>query len=356
VQLEAAVNVADFEAIAREQLDDAAFGYFVGGAGDERTLRDNVEAFGRRRLRPRVLVDVSAPTTETTILGTRVSMPLLVAPVAFQRLAHPDGEPAMSRAAAAAGTIMCLSTLATATPGEVAAVAPDAPRWLQLYVYRDRGVARDLVGQAVEHGYGAIALTVDLPAIGRRERDLRTGFAAPVSDVPSLVAAGVASVFGASGTTEPLFDATLSWRDLEEIRSYSKLPLVVKGVLTAEDARFAAEHGAAAVVVSNHGGRQLDGVQATIDALAGVVEAVGDRIEVLLDGGVRRGVDVVQALALGARGVLAGRAPIWGLAAGGAAGAQRVLELLREEIELALVLCGCSSPGEVTPAHVTERY
>ena len=347
------LNIGDFEALARELLDEATFGYFAGGAGDERTLRDNVEAFARRRLRPRVLVDVSETTAETTVLGTAVSMPLLVAPVALQRLAHADGETGMARPAAAAGTIMCLSTLATARPADVAAAAPDAPRWFQLYVFRDRGIARDLVAQAVAARYRALVLTVDLPVVGRRERDFRTGFVVPPEiEVPSVAAAGVTSTVGLPGATQPLFDATLSWRDLEELRGMSDLPLVIKGVLTAEDARLAAEHGASAVVVSNHGGRQLDGVQATLDALPEVVDAVSDRVEVLLDGGVRRGGDVVKALALGARAVLAGRAPVWGLAAGGSDGARRALELLRAEIETALALCGCSSPATVTRAHV----
>ena len=347
------LNVADFETLARERLDEATYGYFAGGAGDERTLRDNVEAFARRHLRPRVLVDVSAASARTTVLGTPVSMPLLVAPVAFQRLAHADGEPGMARAAAAAGTIMCLSTLATARPAEVAAAAPHAPRWFQLYVFRDRGIARDLVAQAVDAGYRALVLTVDVPVVGRRERDFRTGFAVPPEiEVPSVAAAGVTSTVGIPGATQPLFDAALSWRDLEELRGLSDLPLVVKGILTADDARLAAEHGASALVVSNHGGRQLDGVQATLDALPDVVDAVGDTLEVLLDGGVRRGGDVVKALALGARAVLAGRAAVWGLAAAGEQGARQALELLRAEIETALALCGCSSPGAVSRGHV----
>src|SRR5438093_143095 len=250
------LNVWDYERAFEQTLDAGAFGYFTGGADDEVTLRDNVAAFRRLRLRPRMLVDVSTCSIETTVLGTRLSMPLLVAPVAFQRMAHPDGEPGMARAAAAAGTAMVLSTLATATPTEVAAAAPDAPRWFQVYVFRDPGVTRALIDEAAD------------------------------------------------------------------------------------------------AIVSNHGGRQLDGVPATIDALPEVVEAVDGRVEVLVDGGVRRGADVVRALALGARAVLAGRAPLWGLAARGEQGAREVLELLREEIELALVLTGCPSPESVTPDHV----
>jgi isopentenyl diphosphate isomerase/L-lactate dehydrogenase-like FMN-dependent dehydrogenase len=348
-------NVADFERLARERLEPGPYWYFAGGAGDERTLRENVEAFARWKLRPRALVDVSAATTGTTVLGTEISMPLLVAPVAYQRMAHPDGEPGMARAAAAAGTAMVLSTLATATPAEVAEAAPGSPRWFQLYVFRDPGVTRALIDQAAEAGFLAIALTVDAPRLGRRERDLRTGFEIPADiTVPSFAAA----MGGASaGTPADMFarmDPSVSWRDLERLCGETDLPVLVKGVLTAEDARLACEHGAGGVIVSNHGGRQLDGVSATIDALPEVVEAVEGRLEVLVDGGVRRGADVVRALALGAQAVLAGRAPLWGLAARGEAGAQAVLELLREEIELALVLLGCPTPGDVTRAHVTS--
>jgi isopentenyl diphosphate isomerase/L-lactate dehydrogenase-like FMN-dependent dehydrogenase len=293
-----------------------------------------------------VLVDVTGCTTSTTVLGETWSMPLAVAPVAFQRVAHADGEVGMARAARAAGTLMCLSTLATSTPAEVAAAG--SLRWFQLYVFRDEGLTRDLVAQATEHGFTALVLTVDTPVLGRRERDFRTGFTIP-SDV-------AVAAFGAGGITPAeafaQMSESVSWRDVERLASSAGLPVIVKGVLTAEDARLACEHGAAGVVVSNHGGRQLDGVAAKLDALPEVVEAVDGRIEVLLDGGIRRGTDVVKALGLGARAVLAGRALLWGLAVGGEAGAQRVLELLQAEIELALKLVGCASPAEVGPAHV----
>ena len=348
-----AVCVADFERLAEATLDPGAFGYFGGGAGDEHALAGNVAGWERLRLRPRVLADVSEVSTATTVLGTPVSMPLLVAPVAIQRLAHPDGEPGMARAAAAAGTLMCLSTLATATPEEVAAAAPGAPRWFQLYVFRDRGVTRAFVAQAAEHGYGAIVLTVDAPRLGRRERDLRTGFRIPAEIVvPSMAILG-----GWQGAT-PLellgaIDPSLSWNDLEELRSLSSLPLVLKGVQTAEDAELACAHGVDAIVVSNHGGRQLDAVAPTAELLPEIAEAVAGRVEVYVDGGIRRGSDVVGALALGARAVLAGRAPLWGLACDGEEGARRVLELLRDEIELALALSGCASPDAVERTHVS---
>jgi isopentenyl diphosphate isomerase/L-lactate dehydrogenase-like FMN-dependent dehydrogenase len=345
------VCVADFERLAESRLEPGAFGFYAGGAGDERVLTGNVEAWERLYLRPRVLVDVSEVTTATTVLGTRVSMPILVAPVAFQRLAHPDGEPAMARAAAAAGTLMCLSTMATATPEDVAAAAPAGPRWFQLYVFRDRGITRALVEQAAEHGYGAIVLTVDAPRLGPRERDLRTGFRIPAEiTVPSLAALGRWE--GATPLeTAAAFDSSLTWADLDELRSLASLPLVLKGIQTAEDAKLACAHGVDALVVSNHGGRQLDAVAPTAELLPEVVEAAAGRGEVYVDGGIRRGSDVVKALALGARAVLVGRAPLWGLACGGEAGARRVLELLRDEIELALALCGCTSPDEVSRAH-----
>jgi isopentenyl diphosphate isomerase/L-lactate dehydrogenase-like FMN-dependent dehydrogenase len=346
------VCVADFERLAESRLEPGAFGFYAGGAGDERVLNCNVAAWERLYLRPRVLVDVSEVSTTTTVLGTPVSMPLLVAPVAFQRLAHPGGELGMARGAAAAGTLMCLSTMATATPEEVAAAAPDAPRWFQLYVFRDRGITRALVEQAAAHGYGAIMLTVDAPRLGRRERDLRTAFRVPAEiTVPSLAALGRWE--GATPLeTLARIDSSLIWANLDELRSFSSLPLVLKGIQTAEDAELACTHGADAIVVSNHGGRQLDAVAPTAELLPEIVEAVAGRIEVYVDGGIRRGSDVVKALALGARAVLAGRAPLWGLACEGEAGARRVLELLRDEIELALALCGCTSPEDVSRSHL----
>jgi 4-hydroxymandelate oxidase len=347
------VSVADYERMAERVLDAGTLGYFAGGAGDERTLRDNVEAFRRWQLRPRVLTDVSEVSTVATVLGTEVSMPILVAPVAFQRLVHEDGEEGMARAAAAAGTVMCLSTIATARPSEVAEAAPGGRRWFQLYCFKDRGVTSALMEEAVGSGFEAIAVTVDAPRAGRRERDLRTGFVVPAEvSVPSLAAA--------LGETRPvsvqevfsLVDPALGWADFERLASDCRLPVLVKGILTPEDALLAVEHGAAGVVVSNHGGRQLDGVPASVEVLPEIVEAVGGRVPVLLDGGVRRGTDVVVALALGAQAVLIGRPAIWGLATGGEQGARRVLEILREELELALTLCGCSSPAAIAASHV----
>jgi 4-hydroxymandelate oxidase len=349
------LNVWDYERAAEERLERGAFGYFAGGAADEWTLRENVAVFNRWVLRPRMLVDVSSTTAATTVLGTDISMPLLVAPTAFQRMAHPEGEVAMARGAAAANTIMCLSTIANATIEDVAAAAPEAPRWFQLYWGPDRGIVADLVARAEAAGFLAIVLTVDLPVLGRRERDLRTGFEIP-PDVPVPAFSALAEIAGAvsPAAIHWAVDNALTWRDLEWLQSLTSLPLVVKGVLTAEDAVLAIEAGAKAVVVSNHGGRQLDGVAASLDALPEVVGAVGGRAEVLVDGGIRRGTDVVKALALGARATLAGRAPLYGLAVDGADGVEHVLGLLRAEIELALALCGCASPADVTRAHIAR--
>jgi isopentenyl diphosphate isomerase/L-lactate dehydrogenase-like FMN-dependent dehydrogenase len=348
------LNAWDYERLAEEKLELGPWGYFAGGSGDERTLADNLAAFGRWRLRPRMLVDVDSVTTATTILGREVAMPILVAPTAFQRLAHPEGELATARGAAAAGTIMCLSTLGGASPRELAEAAPAGRRWFQLYWSRDRGFTQALVESAVDSGFEAIALTVDLPAAGRRERDIRAAFELPPDlPMPNLPKHLGGGYFHAA--LAEVVDPRVTWRDLEWLRSISSLPLLVKGILTEEDATLACEHGVDGLVVSNHGGRQLDGAPASLDALPEVVEAVAGRCLILMDGGIRRGADVVTALALGAKAVLVGRPVIWGLAVGGADGVERILGLLREELELALRLLWCSAPGAVTPAHV-RRY
>jgi isopentenyl diphosphate isomerase/L-lactate dehydrogenase-like FMN-dependent dehydrogenase len=346
------INTADLERLAAEALEPGPHGYFAGGAGDERTLRANVEAFSRWELRPRVLVDVSEVSTRAEVLGREASMPILVAPTAFQAMAHSDGELGMARAAAAAGTVMCVSTFATVGPAEVAAAAPGGRRWLQLYWLRDFEIVKGILAEARESGYEAIVLTVDAPYAGRRERDLRNEFAIPAElGVPALEAA-----LGSQDLTIDevlaLVDPSVTWSDLERLASEAELPLFIKGVMTAEDGRLAVEHGAAGVVVSNHGGRQLDGVAATLEALPEVAEAVDGRIDVLMDGGIRRGTDVAVALALGAEAVLVGRPILWGLTVDGQAGAELALGMLRDELELALALLGCASPAELSAAHL----
>ena len=347
------INVSDFERAAAERLEPGVLGYFAGGAGDELTLRENVAAWSGWRLRPRMLAGVDDWETSAEILGGRVAAPILVAPVAYQSLVDPEGEAAMARAAAAAGTVMCVSTLATMGPRQVAEAAPGGRRWFQLYSFRDIGVTRALVAEAVATGYEAIVLTVDTARAGNRERDIRTGFKIPEElGVPSVEAAIGSSRALTITETFDLMEPALDWAQLEQLVAEAGIPVLVKGVLTAEDGAHAVEHGAAGVVVSNHGGRQLDRCVATADALAEVVEAVAGRAPVLVDGGIRRGVDVAIALALGANAVLVGRPALWGLAAGGEGGALRVLELLREELELTLALCGCRTPAELGPSHL----
>jgi 4-hydroxymandelate oxidase len=350
---EAWINLSDPERIAHEKLEAGVLGYFAGGAGDEITLADNLTAWKRWRLRPRVMVDVSAVSTEVELFGGPLSMPVLVAPVAYQRLVHPDGELAMARGAAAAGTAMCLSTLATARPGEVAAAAPGGRRLFQLYEFRDAGITRALMEEAVANGFEAIVVTADLPPGGNRERDRRNRFHLPAElGIPSVEAA---LGDGRSVTVEDTFDLmTLAadWSSLERLADEASVPVLVKGILAAEDAALAVEHGAGGVVVSNHGGRQLDCALATADVLPEIVDAVAGRVPVLVDGGIRRGTDVAIALALGADAVLVGRPALWGLTAGGEAGVARVLEMLRAELELALALCGGTQPADLGRGHV----
>ena len=346
------INVYDAEGEGVARLDQGPRDYFVGGAGDEITLRDNVEAWGRWRLRPRVLNDVREVSTEAGVLGKQVSVPVLVAPVAYQRMAHPEAEAGMAAGAAEAGTVMCLSTLANNRPAEVASAAPTGRHWFQLYAFKDEGVTRALMEEAIGAGFEAILVTADAPPGGNRERDRRNGFTLPVElGTPSLTAAVGERPLSIEDTFA-LMNHALTWENVADLASDCSVPVFVKGVLTAEDAELALEHGAAGIVVSNHGGRQLDRSLATADALPEIAEAVEDRATLLVDGGIRRGIDVATALALGADAVLVGRPALWGLAAAGHEGVARVLGLLREELELALALCGCTSPAELSRSHV----
>jgi isopentenyl diphosphate isomerase/L-lactate dehydrogenase-like FMN-dependent dehydrogenase len=349
-----AFSTDDYERLAEACTEPGAWAYLTGGSASESTLRANRAAFRRWTFRPRVLVDVAEPTATTTVLGTPVTLPVLLAPIAYIGLYHRDGELASARAAGAEGTVMCVSTMTTRTHREIAEAAPGLVQWAQLYVLRDEGATRAHLEDAVEAGCTAVVLTVDTPHLGRRERDLRAGFQVP-SDLPlpyvrSSVGGGPANPLAQFSALSP----SVTWRDLEWIAAATNLPLLVKGIVTREDARLAVELGAAGIVVSNHGGRQLDGAPATLDALPEVVEAVDGRIEVLLDGGIRRGTDVVKALALGARAVLAGRAPMFGLCVDGEAGVRSVLSLLRDEIVLTLALLGCTSPDGVRRNHVEK--
>jgi 4-hydroxymandelate oxidase len=355
------LNLMDFETLARERMDPAAFDYYAGAAGDEQTLAENRLAFKRIMFRPRVLVDVTRVDPATSILGETLSFPVMLAPTAFNRLGHADGEMAAARAAAAARTVMVVSTMASSSLEEVAAAA-SGPLWFQLYVYREREVTREFVRRAESAGYRALMLTVDTPRLGRRERDTRNRFNLPPGiTVRNLEAARRPAEARWSDRSSffeyahNLLDPSLTWDALDWLRSITKLPVVLKGVLHADDADQAVKSGASAILVSNHGGRQLDGAIATIDALPEIADRVGGRVPLLLDGGIRRGTDVLKALALGARAVLIGRPYLWGLAAAGEAGVGRVLDLLRAELELAMALAGCPSVADIGPSLVTTR-
>jgi 4-hydroxymandelate oxidase len=340
------VALADYEPLARERMDAAAWAYLQGGATDELTLSDNVAAFQRLRLRGRVLAELGGGHTRLSLLGTEFDYPILLAPVALQRLAHPDGELATVLAASAMGAGMVVSTEASATLEEIAAAA-QTPLWFQLYIQHDRDFTRQLVQRAERAGYRALVVTVDAPVNGLRNRERRAGFALPqgVETVnlrgmaprpPQVARAGASPLFGS-----PLLDAAPTWKDLEWLLSLTRLPVLVKGVMAPADARRAIDSGIAGIVVSNHGGRTLDTLPATIDALPAIARAVAGRVPLLLDGGIRRGTDVLKALALGADAVLLGRPYVHGLAAAGAPGVAHVLHILRTELEVAMALTGC---------------
>lgn len=348
------LNLRDVEAAAEERLPLTVLDYYRGGANDEITLAENRRAFERMFLRFRVLRDVSVRSLETTVLGAQVASPILVAPTALQRMAHPDGELATARAAERAGTVMIVSTLATASAEEVRRAA-GGRLWFQLYVYQDREATRELVERVEAAGYEALVLTVDTPFLGRRERDVRNRFQLPAGLViANLIPEGQETLpHGHAGSglavhASSVLEPALSWKDVEWLRSITRLPVLVKGIVRGDDAARAASEGVAAIIVSNHGGRQLDTAIPAISALPEVVEAVDGAAEVYVDGGIRRGTDIVKALALGARAVLVGRPVLWGLAVDGERGVTRVLELLRDELELAMALCGCRNVGEVT--------
>jgi 4-hydroxymandelate oxidase len=334
------ITVADYEAPAAEIIARGAWDYYAGGAGDERSLADNLAAWRRIRFRPRVLVDVADRDLRLTALGVDLPHPVIVAPMAAHDLAHPDAERATARGAAAAGALLTLSTISSVALEDVAAAAPDAPRWFQLYAPTDRPACQALVERAVAAGFAAVAVTVDLPLPGNRERDTRNAFrlhmGAHLPEDQPVNEAGIIVL------------PTMTWDDLAWLRSICPVPLVAKGILRADDAVRAVDAGCDGIWVSNHGGRQLDGAVAGVDALPEIVAAVGDRAVIVVDGGVRRGVDVLAALALGADLVAVGRPVLWGLAVDGAAGVQRILEIVRDELSLAMALAGCRTLADVS--------
>jgi 4-hydroxymandelate oxidase len=341
------LNVSDYARAARAKLPRDASDYFEGGALDEVTLRENADGWTRLKLYYRVLAGVATRDLSTTVLGQSVSMPILVGPTAFHRLACEAGEIATARAAKAAGTLFVLSSLSN-TAMESVFVHAASPRWFQLYIYKDRTITRELVQRAEAAGAEAIVLTVDAPGLGTRERDTRNSFRLPdglvVENLAPLGKGNFPEVQGSglAAYARTNFKEDLGFDDLDWLCRSTRLPVVVKGVCRGDDARRAAELGARALVVSNHGGRQLDTAPATCEALPHVVEAAGDLCEIYVDGGIRRGSDVLKAVALGARAALVGRPVLWGLSVAGEEGALQVLEILRRELDEAMLLCGCS--------------
>jgi L-lactate dehydrogenase (cytochrome) len=375
-RLGTAASVADLRQIAKRRLPRAVFDYIDGGAEDEISMRRNMAAFGRLEFRPRVLRDVADIDTSTTLLGRPLPLPAVLAPTGFTRIATPGGELDVARAAARAGLPYTLSTLATRSIEEVAEVS-SGPKWFQVYVWRDRGLVAEMLARAAEARYEAIVLTADLAVPGRRERDVRHGFTLPPKIAPGTLLDGARHpawtwqfvraepiTFANIGHGEAVrladfintqFDPSLSWRDLDWFRDRWAGPIVLKGVQTVEDAKLAADAGVAAIALSNHGGRQLDGAPPPAELLAPVADAIGDRAEIICDGGIRRGSDIVKALALGARACMIGRAYLYGLAAGGEAGVGVVLEMLTADVRRVMALSGVRSVAEIGPDLVRWR-
>jgi 4-hydroxymandelate oxidase len=349
-----AINLSELEALARSVLPASAYHYYATGANDEITLRENRIAFERIAVHPRMLVDVSLRDMRTTVLGEQVSMPILVAPMAFQAVAHSGGEIATTKAAGAAETLMILSTLATTSIEEALEVA-SGPVWFQLYVFKDREITASLVQRAEAAGCKAIVMTVDVPLLGKRERDIRSRFTLPehltAKNLWPQGLQGLGESVSSSGINPyvaSLFDPSLTWKDVEWLCGLTKLPVLVKGILRTDDARRALNHGVSGLVVSNHGARQLDTAPSTISVLPEIIDAVAGAVEIFMDGGVRRGTDVLKALAYGARAVLVGRPILWGLALKGETGVRFVLEMLRQEFDLAMGLAGCPRLADIS--------
>ncbi|XP_074311211.1 glycolate oxidase [Silene latifolia] len=354
-------NINEYEAIAKQKLPKMVYDYYASGSEDQWSLSENRNAFSRILFRPRILIDVTNIDMTTTVLGFKITMPIMIAPTGMQKMAHPEGEYATARASSAAGTIMTLSTWATSSVEEVASTGPGI-RFFQLYVYKDRNVVAQLVRNAEKAGFKAIVLTVDTPRLGHREADIKNRFVIP----PFLTLKNFEGLdLGKTNQgNDPSFasyaagqvDQSLSWKDVKWLQTISSLPILVKGILTEEDARLAVQHGADGIIVSNHGARQLNYVPATIMALEEVVKGVQGRIPVFMDGGIRRGTDVFKALALGAAGVFIGRPVLFSLAAEGETGVRKVLQMLRDEFELTMALNGCRSLKEITRAHIMTEW
>ncbi len=356
------INLDELQPLAKEKLPQMIYDYIAGGAEDGISMAENETAFGRIQFRPRMMVDVSQQNLSTEVLGDKINLPIMLAPTALHRLVHEEGELATARGAHAQGTVMTLSTVASQSIEDVAAET-ESPKWFQLYCFKDRDASKFLVERVEAQGFKAICLTVDTPRMGRREADLRNGFHLPpgieiknfdtyekFKDIEPELRSTMVAAF-----VNMMFENALTWKDIEWLRSITKLPILLKGILTREDAALAVKHGVDGIIVSNHGGRQLDGVPATIEALPEVVEAVSGKAEVFMDGGIRRGSDVLKALALGAKAVMIGRPYVWGLALNGEAGVKRVLSILQEELEIAMALAGCPTIADIDSSFVQMR-
>ncbi|HEU5413071.1 MAG TPA: alpha-hydroxy acid oxidase [Candidatus Angelobacter sp.] len=352
-------DVQQFETLARKKLSQMAYDYIRSGGADEITMRENRLGFERLAVAPRVLTDVSQIDTRTSLFGAELQSPILLAPIAYQRVFHPEGELATARGASASGAPLVISSFTTTAIDEIAR-STQQPIWFQLYVQRDRAFTQDMVERAIAQGCKAVCLTVDTPVLGCRYGQLK--FALPAG-IECMHVRGLAQKLMASGHKlhgygiyDALFDPSFNWNDLEWLRSFTPVPLLLKGVLTAEDAARAVAAGVDGIIVSNHGGRNLDTLPAAIEALPRVVEAVGGRIPVLMDSGIRRGTDILMALALGARAVLVGRPYAYGLAAAGAEGVERVIRILREELERAMALTGRPSIAEIDHSVLWQKH
>ncbi|GFS47003.1 hydroxyacid oxidase 1 [Trichonephila inaurata madagascariensis] len=356
------ICIEDFEKYALKSLPKMIADYYRGGADNEQTLKENRDAFKRLRFKPRILRDVSKRDLSTFILGKYVSFPVCIAPTAMQCMAHPDGEVATIKGGAAEEVLTIVSTFSTVSLEEVAKASPESFRWFQLYIYTDRSITKDLIIRAEKAGYSAIVVTLDASIAGNRLNDIRNKFCLPAhlrlgnitQEDKSTISAST-HTSGVSAYVESSLDTSITWKDVDWIKKITSLPIILKGILTAEDAILAIEHGVDGIVVSNHGARQLDGVPASIEVLYDIVRAVSGRCEVYMDGGIRNGTDVLKALALGAKAVLIGRPVLWGLAHSGESGVRKILQILRRELDIAMALSGCATINEIKPTLVVRQ-
>ncbi|XP_062554337.1 uncharacterized protein LOC134219579 [Armigeres subalbatus] len=355
------ITVEDFEDRAAAIIPKEAFDYYQSGADDEQMRKLNRSSFEMLRIRPRMLRNVSNRDMKVKLFGEEYAMPIGIAPTAFQKMAHPEGEVANARAAANRKVLFTLSTLSNSSVEEVAGAVPKSPKWFQVYIYKERKLTERLVQRAKKAGFKAFVVTVDSPLFGKRRADIRNRFSLPpglkVANFEGEQAAGLQGQ-GGSGLNqygEQQLDPSLVWDDIKWLIKLAKLPVLVKGILTKEDAMIAVDKGVSGIWVSNHGGRQLDSAPSTMEALPEIVAAVGDRTTIIVDGGVRGGNDVFKAIALGAKLVMIGRPALWGLAVNGQQGVERVLDILKEELDTTMALAGCQKVSDITPLHVIHQ-